>query len=85
MATFQQLTDATIGVSAHAWSPDGNEIAFAPNSNELRIAVIQARDLPVMDKALFGGGDKPLAPRMDSIIFLACRDLGLYARSRDGG
>ena len=38
MATFQQLTDATIGVSAHAWSPDGNEVAFAPNSNELRIA-----------------------------------------------
>ena len=38
MATFQQLTDATVGVSAHAWSPDGNEIAFAPNSNELRIA-----------------------------------------------
>ena len=38
MATFQQLTDATVGVSAHAWSPDGNEVAFAPNSNELRIA-----------------------------------------------
>ena len=38
MATFQQLTDATIGVSAHAWSPDGSEVAFAPNSNELRIA-----------------------------------------------
>jgi len=38
MASFQQLTDATVGVSAHAWSPDGKEVAFAPNSNELRIA-----------------------------------------------
>mmetsp|Transcript_24731 Transcript_24731/g.74208 ORF Transcript_24731/g.74208 Transcript_24731/m.74208 type:complete len:357 (-) Transcript_24731:45-1115(-) len=38
MAAFQQLTDATVGVSCHAWSPDATQIAYAPNSNELRIA-----------------------------------------------
>ncbi|KAH8083988.1 hypothetical protein JL720_8236 [Aureococcus anophagefferens] len=37
MATFTQLTDATVGVSCHAWSPDGSQVAFAPNSNELKI------------------------------------------------
>lgn len=45
MATFQQLTDATIGVSAHAWSPDGREVAFAPNSHELRIADATTLDI----------------------------------------
>ncbi|KAH8073454.1 hypothetical protein JL721_2750 [Aureococcus anophagefferens] len=37
MASFTQLTDATVGVSCHAWSPDGSQVAFAPNSNELKI------------------------------------------------
>ena len=27
MATFTQLTDATVGVSCHAWSPDGSVLA----------------------------------------------------------
>ena len=35
--------------------------------NELRIAVIQARDLPVMDKALFGGGGSS-----DPVVRLIC-------------
>lgn len=37
MATFQALTEATVGVSCHAWSPDRSQVAFAPNSNELKI------------------------------------------------
>ena len=37
MATFQALTEATVGVSCHAWSPDQSQVAFSPNSNELKI------------------------------------------------
>lgn len=33
----QQLAEATVGVSCHAWSPDGSELAYSPNNNELRI------------------------------------------------
>lgn len=35
--TVQQLVDATVGVSCHAWGPGGSELALSPNNNELRI------------------------------------------------
>ncbi|KAJ8603154.1 hypothetical protein CTAYLR_004581 [Chrysophaeum taylorii] len=33
----QQVVEATVGVSCHAWSGDRKEVALCPNNNELRI------------------------------------------------
>lgn len=35
--SVQQVTDATDGITCHAWNPDRTEVAVCPNNNELHI------------------------------------------------